>query len=239
MMSDPASKIFRIIGLVFGAVGVIAAAICVWCLVDALQIASGAVRAEGTVTRLEWNQRMFNQPARTAYAIVQFRAGERVVEVRSHTSTSPPAFSVGEKVVVFYPPDQPDQARIESFWEQYLLPLIFGTVATPFLILSAAFLVIPALRGRRRRLARSLGRAVQAKVTEIRLNHTMRVNGRHPWVIVAEYREDELGQPYTFSSDYLWSDPTSAYPVGSYVTVYYLPHKPTVYVVELERLSPG
>jgi hypothetical protein len=87
----------------------------------------------------------------------------------------------------------------------------------------------------RRRLARTQGTPVQATVTEIRLDRNLKVGQQSPWVIVATAPDDVTGQELTFTSRYLWDDPEPRFPVGSEVTVYYLPDRPKVCAFELEK----
>ena len=44
----------------------------------------------------------------------------------SGTSSSPPAFDVGERVFLLYDPADPSRARIDSFVARRLLPAVFG-----------------------------------------------------------------------------------------------------------------
>jgi hypothetical protein len=76
---------------------------------------------------------------------------------------------------------------------------------------------------------------VRAKVKEIRAAK-YKVNGRRPWVIEAEHRDDALGKTYAFTSEALWTMPALA--AGGEVTVYYIPDEPGTYAFQLER-PPG
>ena len=64
----------------------------------------------------------------TTYApIVRFRTqGGRSFEFQSNHSSYPPAYEIGQKVTVLYPPEQPAQAVVKG--EGNLLIIIFGLV---------------------------------------------------------------------------------------------------------------
>lgn len=228
-MAGP-ERLMKWLGLLFGAIGIGLVALGVWSLAETQRFLTGAQRAEGVVTRMEWSTRG------TAYAFVQFHDGDRPVEIRSRTGSSPPAFSVGQKVTVLYQPGAAEQGVIENFWEQYLLAALSGLLGTVFAAVGGGFLLVPALARRRRRLALTMGTPVQAKVIEVRLRRSTSSNGRHPWVIVAEYQDESLNRKLAFTSLSLWVNPEAQYQVGSAVTVYYLPDKPWIYAFELERL---
>jgi hypothetical protein len=65
------------------------------------------------------------------YALVRFRAGERIVTVRSQVAWDPPAYSVGQTVTVLYPPGQPERGRVSSFWE-HMPAILLGLIAVVF-----------------------------------------------------------------------------------------------------------
>lgn len=234
-MTGP-SGLMHWLSILFGGIGVVLIAVCIWLLAEMQGFRATALQAEGVVTRIEWSPRGLGEKPATAYAFVQFQDGDRTVEVRSRIGSSPPAFSVGEKVTVMYQPGQADQAVIESFWEQYFLPILLGGLGIVFGAVGGVLFLIPALGRRRRRLALTLGTPVQARVIEVRVHRSMSMNGKHPWVIVAEYRDDTQDRNLAFTSHALWINPEPYYAVGSAVTVYYLPEKPSTYAFDLDRL---
>lgn len=132
----------RWVGNSFAAIGVLLLAVSAWLVVEQRRFASAAQHAEGTVMRLDPGGR-----SRTVYAVVQFRDGDRTVEVRSRTASSPPAFAVGEAVTVLYEPGRADQARIEAFSEQYLLVSIFGGLGMVFTVVGLGILYFTRGRG--------------------------------------------------------------------------------------------
>ena len=53
--------------------------------------------------------------------------------ITNAVASSPPAYDVGEHVEVIYQPNDPENARIDSFAESWLLPLVLGVFGTVFL----------------------------------------------------------------------------------------------------------
>jgi hypothetical protein len=117
--------------------------------------------------------------------------------------------------------------------------LFCGSIGLLFLGAGSGFLLIPLLRKRKRQWIRVTGTPVKAKAIEIRhvtsfgLQTTW--NDWSPWVIVAE-AEEGLDKKATFVSHYSWVNPQVFFPVGSEVTVYRQPGKPTDYAFEFEQL---
>jgi hypothetical protein len=120
-------------------------------------------------------------------------------------------------------------------WKFNVLSGVLGLLGLIFVLVASLVLFLPALGKRRRRLALTTGISVKAKVTEIRIT-SFKVNGRHPWIIVAEHQDEDLGRKLTFTSEYLWTDPTNYYPVSCSVTVFYLPQKPSIHAFVLDKI---
>ena len=120
-------------------------------------------------------------------------------------------------------------------WNFSVVSGVFGLLGLIFVLVASLVLILPTLGKRRRRLALTTGISVNAKVTEVRIT-SFKVNARHPWIIVAEHQDENSGRKYTFTSEYLWTDPTSYYPVSSTVTVFYLPHKPSIHAFVLDKI---
>jgi Protein of unknown function (DUF3592) len=220
----------------FLALGLIGIGVCVRELIEVHRFAATARRAEGVVTKVEWRATRDDAGhiAHTYYPWVRFRAGKGAVEFPGSAGSSQPVFSVGDRVTVLYPPERPEQARIGSLSEQYLGPLIFGGLGLIFATTGGGFLLASALRWRRRRRALALGTPVQATVIEVRQDTRLTFNGQSPWVIVAEYHDDRLGEAHAFISHWLWDNPLDRHPIGSEVMVYYLLEEPRVYAVQID-----
>jgi hypothetical protein len=201
-------------------------------LLRTLAIAGFGERAEGIVVRNVWSG---VGSRRTASARVRFEANGRAIEFTSAVGTSPPLHRVNDRVTVFYWPGEPEAAVISGFAEWYLRPLICGAFGFFFLAVGGGFLWGPAWFARRRQRIIAEGVGVQAKVIAIRRDPSLRVNGRSPWVIVAEFKDEITGQTIPCTSHYLWSDPAPEYPVGGEVTIYHLQDQPAKYAFLLDK----
>jgi hypothetical protein len=65
-----------------------------------------------------------------------------VLEFTSSNGTRPPAFEVGEAVSVLYDPAAPGNARINSFFQLWLLPIILGGIGSAFAAIGGAGLIV-------------------------------------------------------------------------------------------------
>ncbi|MFM9842727.1 MAG: DUF3592 domain-containing protein [Dongiaceae bacterium] len=119
------TSIFLLVGI-----GLLAAA--VYCFVATWQFIGGAVTADGVVVALEerWDS---DHSDYTYYPRVAFETEDRrKFEFTSDTGSRPAAFDIGEPVRVLFDPARPGAARIDSFLQLWLLPLVLGGIGTAF-----------------------------------------------------------------------------------------------------------
>jgi hypothetical protein len=202
-------------------------------LARSLALVATGQRAEGVVVR---NARgIGRRPA--IYPIVSFEVDGRRVEITGQIGSKPAAHAVNDKVIVFYQPDDPENAVIGTFRELYLVATILSGIGVVLLGIGGGFLWVPGwLRGKRERIIAE-GISAQAKVVDIFIDRSLRVNGRSPWVIEAEFQDPITGETIRCKSHYLWESPDGQYRVGGPVTVFYLPDRPQKCAFLLDKLG--
>jgi hypothetical protein len=67
--------------------------------------------------------------------VVEYSVGGRRYTVQGTVHSQPPAYVVGQQVAVLYRPDNPAQARINTFTERGLFPVVFAGAGVWCLIL--------------------------------------------------------------------------------------------------------
>jgi hypothetical protein len=222
-----------VIGLFVGVFGAIFTAVGGWMMYDAYRFNAAAEHAEGVVVRLERREsRDRGRVSHTYVPVVRFEAEGRPVTFTGSVGSSPPAYKEGERVSVLYTPGNPEDARIESFWEQFGFPGIFLGISVILLLVGLGVLFVPVVsrRVRPRPPARSV--TVKARVTAVR-KEVVQADGRSFWLLLAEYHDGRLGKTHVFTSAPLATDPEPKHPVGSEVTVTYDPAQPTSYRLRL------
>jgi len=65
-----------------------------------------------------------------------------VIEFTSLNGSNRPAFEVGEAVSVLYDPASPGNARINSFFQLWLLPMVLGGMGSVFAAIGGAGLIV-------------------------------------------------------------------------------------------------
>jgi hypothetical protein len=198
MSADATLRLFRYL---FGGLGFAMLAGAALMVVHTRQFVAQAVRADGEVIDLVGSK--------TRAPVVRFTDGAgRTVEFRSSVSSSPPAFDIGEKVVVLYDAAAPAEAKIESWSDLWFGPTILGGLGTVFASVGVGLWLAPLLRARKEFDLRHNGRAVQAAFRRVELNTSLRVNNRNPWRLVCEWQDPATGEVHEFVSRNLWYDPT-------------------------------
>ena len=129
-------------------------------------------------------------------------------EIVGRVSSSGRSFDIGERVGVLYRPDKPADGRVDSFAETWLLPLIFGIFSTVFGGIALAFLAAEVRKRRLHAWLQHSGMTVQARISEVARNTSLKVNGRSPWVIRAQWQHPVTQKIHVFQSENLWYDPS-------------------------------
>jgi hypothetical protein len=85
-----------------------------------------SVAAKGAVVSLREVHDPQNGTVTYAPVFTFTAADGRSYAVSSNTGNNPPAFAVGQQVPVLYETDNPTEAKIDSFIQLWLFPVVFG-----------------------------------------------------------------------------------------------------------------
>ena len=117
-------------GCIIGFVGLVFAVVGTFFLMDTLRFLPGTITANGTIVQCKdsGGENSSCQP------VVNFttQSGQQITFNSSFSSSS---FNEGEAVTVRYHPNNPHDARIDSFVSTWLFPVIFGGLGLIVLLL--------------------------------------------------------------------------------------------------------
>ena len=82
--------------------------------------------------------------------LVEYTAAGKSYRIRGSVSSNPPAYSPGEHVTIRYLKDKPAEGKIDSFFENWMTPMILSIFGLIFTLAGSSLLV-----GRLRRAATS------------------------------------------------------------------------------------
>ena len=115
---------------------VILLGVSIWYTFSSFGFYYNGVETEATVVRLESSH---STDSGTTYSpVYRYTVNGEQYEYESVNSSSPPSHQVGEVVTLLYDPDDPGRARVNSFWELWLLPCIMCPVSFVMVLLSIA-----------------------------------------------------------------------------------------------------
>jgi len=184
-------------------------------------------KTEAVVSRIEWDDD-------TAYPFFRFTAGGRVIEVRGSVGSKPPSYTEGERVQVAYDPKT--LAKVTTRGQMFLFMAVFGGIGLLFAGIGGGMLFFSVRRWRRSERARREGEPGWADILEVRLDRSVRVNGRSPWVIEVEWT-DPMGAKHLFKTEELWADPTPSLPADGRLPVRVIAGAPEHHWIDLSALA--
>ena len=137
----------KIFGWIFVAIAMVDLTITVLVYRHAQSFIQTASRAQATITKLV--ERKDDDHGTMYYPVFTFiDSTGQVKEIYSSSGSFPPAYQVGEKVNVLYPPADPKHAKIDGFWELWLWPVLLGTFALMWLFVATLLFVVRFVIGR-------------------------------------------------------------------------------------------
>lgn len=224
---------------IFIAIGVGLAGFAGYYTVHQKQTLSQATQANGTVVELERSPFIGRRSVRHRYSyypIVEFTTatGKRI-RFRGGVASAPPIFHPGEAVTVFYEPSRPEEAKINTLSELWLLPLVAGGSGVLLILIGGCPLLYFMFKRRRSAWLREYGQHIQADVTEIILDVRLSLNGQHPCRLIAQWQDPKDQMLHTFMSDAIWFDPTPFVKTKK-IDVLINPVKMSQYLIDLSFL---
>jgi hypothetical protein len=194
------SGIFLIIGL-----GLLVGAGFMWR--SQADFAAHAARTDGTVIDTIYRS---SSKGGSYYPQVEFKAPDgSAVHFTGRTGSNPASYSRGDRVTVMYRTDNPQDARIDSFFENWFGVLILGGLGAVFSLIGGG-LIYGGLHTRQvNKWLAVNGMRVQAKFENVIHDTSLKINGRSPWRLICQWQHPVTQKVYVFKSANIWFDPAS------------------------------
>ncbi|EKE77176.1 DUF3592 domain-containing protein [Gallaecimonas xiamenensis] len=202
------NKTIARICLIFGALGLIMSLAAGYLAWSKVQFIEGAQQVEGEVIDLH-QSRSSGSSSSSYYPEILYvtQSGEALTHVSS-TGSSPPAYDIGERVPVYYDPKNPRKVEYGSGFSLYGAAIILGILGGTFLIPALVWLVVTRRSAGRIKRLKESGHKVLADIKAVEEDGRISVNGRFPYLIVAQWQDPKTQLVYRFTSDQLWFDPS-------------------------------
>jgi len=144
--------LLKIGGWIFISIAVIDLTISFFVYRHAQTFVQTASRAQATITKMEEREGSSHDTA--FYPVFTFKDSTgQEQEVYSSSGQYPPAYKVGDKVTVLYQPDDSKHAKIDSFWDLWIWPLLLGVFGLVELFIATVQFVAVYFIGRYERRA--------------------------------------------------------------------------------------
>jgi len=221
-----ASRILRILGRVFAAIGLVGAAAAIALAVHQTLAIDGMLPSTGEVVAFQNRKPVVRFPV----------SATRSVTIVGGTASTPPAYDIGQRLRVYYDPNQPTNAVIDSYLERWFVPTLIGGLAALFGVLGAGFLIYTALSDRRIAWLRRNGMKVAGRIADVRYNRYIQLNRKPTWQIVADWNANGVsGRALSF---HLMRDPRPALGDRQQIDVWVDPKNPRRAWVDTDFLDP-
>lgn len=211
-----------ILGVVFSVIGTVSALVAGGLAYDLHRDRASHAAVTGTVV----GQQRRNRSARP---VVEFQAEGGTHRLVGVVGNSSPVFEVGETVTVLVPPGHPEDARLDHWTESGFGILFGGFFFLVFGGIGYSCLYAAVRKARGASWAREHGLAVRAQVVGVERDGRIRVNGRSPFVIAAQWQNPRDGKVHRFASAPTWVDPRPFLEGRRELTVRLDPERPKRY----------
>ncbi|MDJ1180792.1 DUF3592 domain-containing protein [Roseofilum sp. BLCC_M91] len=151
-MSGSNQKTLKVVGITFSSIGFLLLIVTGVLGFNTRSFLEVAKKAEGSVVELI-RRRSSNSSSSTSrsyvfHPVIQFEtANGEAVEFESNRGSNPPAFQTGQSVIVLYNPEEVNQAKIDSFWDLWLIAMITGLNGSVFFFIGVVLLYFAIRQG--------------------------------------------------------------------------------------------
>jgi hypothetical protein len=239
-------KLLNIVLPIFGLIGIGMLGGAGYSYNNTNQFIDQSIKTDGIVVDLVRSHSIRSRPTvsgsssrklRRGYSpVVEFttESGD-TVEFVSSTSSNPPDFTEGELVEVFYDPKSPRKAKINSFLTLWAGTIIVGFLGLNFSAIGIGWSWNKVKKKRRVKQLRQSGYPIQARVTSMEINSGVKVNGRRPYRISAQWLDSRTSTVHTFFSENIWYDPAE-FVSNDEITVLIERENPKHYLMDVSSL---
>lgn len=214
--------IFALVGLIFLISGIVTT-------ISDINFKNNAEQTQGEIIDIERESYRSHGKTRTHhYVTIGYTVDGEYYERELSQYNS--GMYVGKELTVYYDPDEPGNSKISS----HVFQVVFIGMGGLFFVLGMTFIMVNVTSSKRIKSLMENGEALTGIVTNVTLNTSMRVNGRHPYKAECEVIDPYSGDRYLYSSKNVMADISGL--IGSEVTVYTDRNDRSKYYVDIDAL---
>jgi len=226
-------KAFNIIKYLFSVIGLGMLVGSFFLYQNTMEFLAAAVKTDGVVVDLV---RSRSSDSTTYAPTIRFKTTNgTMIEFTSSTSSNPPSYSRGELVAIIYLADDPDKAKINSFFSLWGGAVIVGVLGTAFFLIGFGIIIFGIRKQKKKQQLLQRGTRINTDFQSVSHNTSLTVNGRHPYVITSQWMNPKTNQLHIFESDNIWFDPED-HIKNETIMVFIDLNDPTKYYVDISFL---
>ena len=138
----------------------------------------------------------------------------------------------GGKINILYDPENP--GRISSKGGNTFMCAVLMGMGVVFGAVGIIPMLVSMKKNRKQKRLRQNGRVLHANVVSMDINRSYTVNGRHPYYLICEYRDEYSGKTYRFKSGNIWKEVVLNSLDDQYIDVYVDPQDFSQYAVDVD-----
>ena len=235
MKKNNDSFVLKLIGLIFTLVGGVFTLVAAFTLTSSIKTSSTYIETEAVLVTYSYDPYEDSDVVNSnLHASNLFRysiEGTTYVTGLNYDSST---WDEGDTITILVNPN--DYTDINpSGIILFLLPIVFGCIGLPFLIIGIVFFVIVTKRSINSEKLKREGNVVYGVVSGFRYNYHYTVNGMHPTNLEIDSKNPVTGVTTLYKSGNVWENGQRY--VGKQVTIYVDPSNPKKYFVDVDSIN--
>lgn len=186
---------FTLIGTIFLIVGVF---ICIFLFNN-----KGKIETTATITQIESYRDSGRKLKHEVYVAYEVDG----VPYESRLNFYSSSMYEGKEISIYYKEDNPN--KISANTPEILLFLIFPALGLIFSAIGGIGLTRNYKKNKKYQELKETGEVIYAEYTQLDMNTTYSMNGKHPYNIICEWNNPDDGKKYIFKSGNIWRNPQS------------------------------
>jgi len=203
-------KIIKIISTLFSIIGIGLLIASLFIFNHTRNFIKKSSSTTGTVIEL-LQERSTSSGGSTSYAYypwIRFETEDgRSIVFKSAVGSNPPSYRVGEEVSVLFDPDNPYNAKINSFFSVWLGFIILSGLGVIFAGIGLGLLSAHLYSKKKIEWLKQNGRKLITDFESVELNTSVKVNGRSPYKIISQWHDPVTHMVHVFESENIWFNP--------------------------------
>lgn len=139
---------------------------------------------------------------------------------------------VGDTITIYVNPNNPIDVSTSNMPYLGIILIIIGI---GFMLITTPIIIRVAKENYKRNQLLANGATLQATVSSITIDPSLKVNGRRPYMLICCYEDVFSGKRYVFHSEGVWNDLNHYFKPGDLIDVHVLPNDYEQYYIDLER----